>query len=39
MDRIDAVGMAQWIRDESITTFSAVPAMVHDLLDPSRGVR
>jgi len=32
MDRIDAVGMAQWIRDESITTFSAVPAMVHDLL-------
>lgn len=32
MDRIDAVGMAEWIRDERITTFSAVPAMVHDLL-------
>ena len=32
MDRIDAVGMAEWIRDESIATFSAVPAMIHDLL-------
>lgn len=32
MDRIDAVGMAEWIQTEQITTFSAVPAMVHDLL-------
>lgn len=32
MDRIDAVGMAQWIQQEKVTTFSAVPAMVHDLL-------
>jgi acyl-CoA synthetase (AMP-forming)/AMP-acid ligase II len=32
MDRVDAVGMAEWIRDEAITTFAAVPAMVHDLL-------
>ncbi len=33
MDRIDAVGMAEWIEAEGITTFSAVPAMVHDLLN------
>jgi long-chain acyl-CoA synthetase len=32
MDRIDAVGMATWIAEEGITTFAAVPAMVHDLL-------
>jgi long-chain acyl-CoA synthetase len=32
MDRIDAIGMAQWIEQEKVTTFSAVPAMVHDLL-------
>ncbi len=32
MDRIDAVGMAEWIERERITTFAAVPAMVHDLL-------
>ena len=32
MDRIDAVGMADWIERERITTFAAVPAMVHDLL-------
>lgn len=32
MDRIDAVGMADWIATERITTFAAVPAMVHDLL-------
>lgn len=32
MDRVDAVGMAEWIAAEGITTFSAVPAMVHDLL-------
>lgn len=32
MDRVDAVGMAEWIQAERVTTFSAVPAMVHDLL-------
>jgi len=32
MDRVDAVGMAEWIEQEAVTTFSAVPAMVHDLL-------
>jgi acyl-CoA synthetase (AMP-forming)/AMP-acid ligase II len=32
MDRIDAVGMAEWISSQRITTFAAVPAMVHDLL-------
>jgi len=32
MDRLDGVGLAEWIQAERITTFSAVPAMVHDLL-------
>jgi acyl-CoA synthetase (AMP-forming)/AMP-acid ligase II len=32
MDRVDGVGMGEWIAAERITTFSAVPAMVHDLL-------
>ena len=32
MDRLDAVGMAEWIKQEKIATFSAVPAMIHDLL-------
>ena len=32
MDRVDGVGMAEWIAAERITTFAAVPAMVHDLL-------
>jgi acyl-CoA synthetase (AMP-forming)/AMP-acid ligase II len=32
MDRVDGVGMGEWIAAEKITTFSAVPAMVHDLL-------
>ena len=32
IDRLDAVGMAEWIRAEKISTFAAVPAMVHDLL-------
>ncbi len=35
MDRIDAVGMGEWIAAERITTFAAVPAMVHDLLTNS----
>jgi acyl-CoA synthetase (AMP-forming)/AMP-acid ligase II len=32
MDRVDGVGMAEWIAAERVTTFAAVPAMVHDLL-------
>ena len=32
MDRVDGLGMAEWIAAEGITNFAAVPAMVHDLL-------
>lgn len=32
IDRVDPVGLAAWIRDERVATFSAVPAMIHDLL-------
>ncbi|MCZ7525409.1 MAG: AMP-binding protein [Acidimicrobiia bacterium] len=32
MDRVDALGMADWIRRERIETFGAVPAMIYDLL-------
>ena len=32
IDRIDPVGLAAWIRDERVSTMSAVPAMIHDLL-------
>jgi len=32
MDRVDGLGMGEWIAAEKVTTFSAVPAMVHDLL-------
>jgi long-chain acyl-CoA synthetase len=32
IDRVDAVGLAEWIENEKISTFAAVPAMVHDLL-------
>jgi len=32
MDRVDGLGMAEWIHREKITNFAAVPAMVHDLL-------
>ncbi|MHB8669098.1 MAG: class I adenylate-forming enzyme family protein [Acidimicrobiales bacterium] len=32
MDRIDPVGLATWIRDERIATFSAVPAVLQGLL-------
>lgn len=35
MDRVDAVGIATWIREGRVTTFAAVPTMIHDLLtDP-----
>ena len=29
---LSAVGIAEWVRDERIVTFSSVPAMLHDLL-------
>ena len=32
MDRVDGLGMGEWIHKEKITTFAAVPAMVYDLL-------
>ena len=35
MDRVDAAGIAEWVRRERIQSFSAVPAILHDLLtDP-----
>ena len=32
IDRVDPVGLATWIRDEQVSTMSAVPTMIHDLL-------
>ncbi|MCH2170738.1 AMP-binding protein [Myxococcota bacterium] len=32
MDRVDAVGLAQWIREERVQGFSSVPAIMNDLL-------
>lgn len=32
MDRVDAVGVADWVRRERIGHFAAVPAIYHDLL-------
>ena len=32
MDRIDAVGVAEWVERERICTFAAVPTVIHDLL-------
>lgn len=32
IDRVDAPGLARWIRDERVTTFASVPAILHDLL-------
>ena len=31
MDRIDAEGVAEWIRDERVTTFNGPPALLHSL--------
>ncbi len=31
MDRIDAAGVAEWIRDERVTTFNGPPALLHSL--------
>jgi acyl-CoA synthetase (AMP-forming)/AMP-acid ligase II len=32
MDRIDAVGVAEWVRNEQVGSFAAVPTILHDLL-------
>ncbi len=32
IDRVDPIGLATWIRDEQVSTLSAVPAIIHDLL-------
>ncbi len=32
IDRIDPVGLATWIRDERVSSMSAVPTTIHDLL-------
>jgi acyl-CoA synthetase (AMP-forming)/AMP-acid ligase II len=32
MDRVDPVGAAEWVRTERITSFGAVPTIVHGLL-------
>lgn len=32
MDRIDALGLAEWIRDEKVESFAAVPTMIYDLM-------
>jgi long-chain acyl-CoA synthetase len=32
MDRIDALGIADWVRSEKVGHFAAVPAIYHDLL-------
>lgn len=32
MDRVDAVGVAEWVRSQKIGHFAAVPAIYHDLL-------
>src|SRR3546814_6411186 len=31
MDRIDAEGVAEWIRDEKVTTWNGPPALLHSL--------
>jgi acyl-CoA synthetase (AMP-forming)/AMP-acid ligase II len=32
MDRIDAVGVAEWVERERVGSFAAVPTVIHDLL-------
>jgi acyl-CoA synthetase (AMP-forming)/AMP-acid ligase II len=32
MDRVDPVGIAEWVRTERINSFGAVPAIIHGLL-------
>jgi acyl-CoA synthetase (AMP-forming)/AMP-acid ligase II len=35
IDRVDPIGLATWIRDERVSTLSAVPTIIHDLLTHS----
>jgi len=35
MDRVDAVGVAGWTRDERINAYAVVPSILHDLLTRS----
>jgi acyl-CoA synthetase (AMP-forming)/AMP-acid ligase II len=32
IDRLDAVGLAEWVRRERVASFAAVPTVIHDLL-------
>lgn len=32
MDRIDALGVAEWVREEQVGAFDGVPTIIHDLL-------
>jgi len=32
MDRIDALGVAEWVREEKVGAFDGVPTIIHDLL-------
>ena len=32
IDRIDAVGLAEWVRKEQVGHFAAVPTIIHDLM-------
>jgi len=32
MDRIDALGVAEWVRQEKVGAFDGVPTIIHDLL-------
>ncbi len=32
IDRIDPLGLAEWIREERVNSFDAVPTIVHDLM-------
>jgi long-chain acyl-CoA synthetase len=32
IDRIDALGLAEWVRRERVASFAAVPTVIHDLL-------
>ena len=37
MDRLDAEGVAEWIRDERVTVWNGPPALLHSLATQRRG--
>ena len=37
IDRSDALGVAEWIRDERVTAWNGPPALVHSLAERGRG--